>query len=81
VLEAFQSSASSELSVLNVSLHAGDSDARLGGPELIVRLELVDGLTRELLDKTLARLAQRWSASDVIATQVDSLTVQLVRSS
>lgn len=80
VLEAFQASASSELSVLNVSLHAGDSEARLSGPELIVRLELVDGLTREILDKTLARLAQRWAASDVIATQVDSLTVKLVRS-
>ena len=45
-----------------------------------MRLELVDGLTRELLDATLARLAQRWAANDVIATRVDSLPVQLVRS-
>lgn len=80
VLEAFQSSVSSELSVLSVSLVPGDPGAVLAGPELLVRLELVDGLTRELLDVTLSRLAQRWAASDIIATQVDSLTVKLVRS-
>lgn len=80
VLEAFQHSVGTELSVLSVSLAPGDPGAVLAGPELIVRLELVDGLTRELLDATLARLAQRWAASDVIATQVDSLTVRLIRS-
>ncbi len=80
VLEAFQLSAQTELSVLSVALVPGDPGAVLAGPELVVRLELVDGLTRALLDATLARLAQRWAASDVIATQVDSLTVKLVRS-
>ncbi len=80
VLEAFEASVRTELSVLSVALVAGDPAARLAGPELIVRLELIDGLTRELLDATLDRLAQRWAASEVIATQVDSLTVRLVRS-
>ncbi len=80
VREAFDVSIGTELSVLSVDLRAGDPDARLAGAELIVRLELVDGLTREVLDATLARLANRWAASDVIATQVDSLTVKLVRS-
>jgi hypothetical protein len=80
VREAFETSVGTELSVLSVTLIAGDPAARLVGPELIVRLELIDGLTRELLDATLARLAQRWAASEVIATQVDSLTVKLVRS-
>lgn len=80
VLEAFEASVRTELSVLSVTLVAGDPAARLAGPELVVRLELIDGLTRELLDATLSRLAQRWAASEVIATQVDSLTVKLVRS-
>ncbi|TFD26777.1 SseB family protein [Cryobacterium cryoconiti] len=80
VAEAFAESVASELSVLGVELAPGDPAARLAGPELVVRLELVDGLTRTELDATLARLAARWSASDLIATQVDSLTVQLVAS-
>ena len=77
---AFEESIATELSVLSVSLTAGDPHSRLAGPELIVRLELVDGLNRAVLDATLARLAARWAANDVIATGVDSLRVQLVAS-
>jgi hypothetical protein len=80
VADAFAASVATELSVLAVELAAGDPTARLAGPELIVRLELVDGLTQAELDVTLSRLAARWSASDVIATQVDSLRVQLAAS-
>lgn len=80
VAQAFAESIAPELSVLSVALAAGDPDGRLAGPELIVRLELVDGLTRTELDATLARLAARWAASDVIATGVDSLRVHLVAS-
>ena len=58
----------------------GDPDARLRGPELIVVLELVDGLEREVLDAVLARLAQRWAPDDRIAVLADSLTVKLRRS-
>ncbi|TFC16205.1 SseB family protein [Cryobacterium algoritolerans] len=77
VADAFAASIATELSVLGINLSAGDPEARLDGPELTVRLELVDGLTQAELDATLARLAARWSVSDVIATQVDSLRVQL----
>jgi hypothetical protein len=77
VLDAFLTSVRSELAVLNVRLAPGDPSARLGGPEVIVRLELIDGLTRAELDTTLNRLAQRWAASDIIATRVDSLRVKL----
>jgi hypothetical protein len=80
VAAAFSDSIATELAVLTVELASGDPDGRLAGPELIVRLELVDGLTQAELDATLARLAARWSASDVIATGVDSLRVQLVAS-
>lgn len=80
VATAFAETIATELSVLAVELAAGDPDGRLAGPELVVRLELVDGLTQSELDATLARLAARWSASDVIATGVDSLRVQLASS-
>ena len=77
VLDAFLTSARSELAVLDVRLAPGDPRARLAGPELVAHLELVDGLTRAELDTVLARLAQRWAASDAIATMVDSLAVRL----
>lgn len=78
VLAAFERSIGTELSVLGVDLEAGDPDARLAGPELVVRLTLVAGLSRTELDTVLQRLAARWAADDAIATLVDSLTVRLV---
>jgi hypothetical protein len=78
VRAAFERSIGTELSVIGVELEAGDPDARLAGPELVVRLELVGGLTRAELDAVLQRLAARWAADDAIATLVDSLTVRLV---
>ncbi|MET1051123.1 MAG: SseB family protein [Mycetocola sp.] len=81
VLGAFLTSVRTELAVLDVRLDAGDPSARLGGPEVVVRLELIDGLTRTELDATLNRLAARWAADDIIATRVDSLRVTLAASS
>lgn len=80
VFRALQESVAHELAVIDVSVAAGDPDARLRGPELVVVLELVDGLEREVLDAVLARLAQRWAADDRIAVLADSLTVKLRRS-
>jgi hypothetical protein len=80
VFEAFAQSISTELAVQDVHLIAGDPDARLVGPELIVSLELAEGLTQEELDAVLARLAHRWAASDTVAVRVDSLRVKLIAS-
>ena len=78
VLEAFLTSAEPEQAVLSVLLDAGDQDARLAGPELIVQLGLVAGLARPELDALLERLRRRWSDSTLIATRVDSLRVRVV---
>ena len=80
VFAAFSASIGSELGVHDVSLRSGDPDARLAGEDLVVRLELAQGLIQEELDAVLARLAKRWAADDVIATRVDSLRVQLAAS-
>lgn len=80
VLAAFRASIGPELGVHEVTLVPGDPASRLAGEELVVRLTLSAGLTREELDAILSRLAQRWAADDVIATRVDSLRVQLVAS-
>lgn len=72
-------SIATELAVVDVELEQGDPSARLRGPELVVRLELLAGLDQSELDAVLARLARRWAANDHIAVLVDSLTVKLVR--
>lgn len=79
VFTALQQSVAHELAVIDVHVSAGDPDARMRGPELIVTLELIDGLERETLDAVLSRLAQRWAADDRMAVLVDSLTVKLTR--
>ncbi len=80
VFAALHESVGGELAVLDLSVEAGDPSARLRGPELVVRLELIHGLDQAELDAVLNRLARRWAADDRIAVLVDSLTVKLIRS-
>lgn len=75
--QAFRGSAEGEPAVSSVTLSAGDADARLRGPELVVTLALVAGLDQSALDALLARLQERWSQSEVVANRVDSLAVRL----
>lgn len=79
VFAGLQASIGAELAVLDLAVSPGDPGARLRGPELVVRLELMPGLDQSELDAVLARLAKRWAADDRIAVLVDSLTVKLVR--
>jgi len=78
VLDAFAASATGESAARSVALIAGDADARLAGPELVVQLTLTPGLAKDELNALLARLQQRWAEDPVIAERVDSLTVQLL---
>ena len=80
VVTALRESIAHELAVIDVAVAPGDPDARLRGPELIVVLELVDGLEGGGRDGGVGRLAQRWAADDRIAVLADSLTVKLRRS-
>lgn len=80
VYEGLQRSIGGELAVLDLTVAAGDPDARLRGPELVVELHLIEGLEREELEAVTQRLARRWAADDRIAVLVDSLTVRLRRS-
>ena len=69
-----------EPAVVGVRLQAGDPEARLAGPELLVELTLVEGLDRAALDALLARLAERFAASSLVVDRVDSMGVRLARS-
>jgi hypothetical protein len=77
VLSAFMDAAEPETAVLAVQLAPGDPGSRLAGPELIVQLTLAPGLDRAALDAVLARLQERWAASETIAERVDSMRVVL----
>lgn len=79
VFTGLQQSVGAELAVLDFAVEAGDPTGRLRGPELIVHLQLMQGLEQDELDAVLARLARRWAADDRIAVLVDSLTVKLHR--
>jgi hypothetical protein len=80
VYRGLQESIAGELAALDLAVEAGDPTARLRGPELVVHLQLMDGLAQEELDAVLARIARRWAADDRVAVLVDSLTVKLHRS-
>jgi hypothetical protein len=77
VLSAFIASAEPEEAIVAVQLAPGDPDARLAGPELLVHLTIMSGLDRTTLNELLARVQQRWAASEIIAERVDSMRVQL----
>lgn len=79
VFAGLQESIGGELAVIDLAVESGDPDARLRGPELVVRLQLIHGLEPAELDAVLSRLAARWAADDRIAVLVDSLTVKLIR--
>lgn len=80
VLREFVASAAPEPVVRELYLAPGDPDARLAGPELIVRIALDEGMDKPTLDALVGRLRDRWTNNETIAERVDSLKVQLVAS-
>jgi hypothetical protein len=79
VLAEFMAAADGEGAIVAIQLAPGDPDARLAGPELIVQLSLLEGLDEIALAELLGREQDRWSASEIIAERVDSMTVKLAR--
>ncbi|HEY0261316.1 MAG TPA: SseB family protein [Lacisediminihabitans sp.] len=81
VLAEFVASAEPEPAVSAVVLDAGDPDARLAGPELLVGLAVRPGLERAELDGLLSRLQERWGASPLLTARVDSMRVRVTAAS
>ena len=75
VQRAFAESVASEPLISAVHLAPGDPQYRLIAPEVDVVLMLTQAPGREDLTELLARLQERWQASSVIASRVDSLRV------
>jgi hypothetical protein len=76
VADAFGASVADEPVVEAIGLAAGDPEARLAGPELIVLLRVASDATDDARRTLLARLQERWAADELIATRVDSIAVR-----
>jgi hypothetical protein len=81
VAAEFEHSIGGESAAVAVRLAAGDPDATLRGPELVVELAIQPGLDQPALTELLERLQSRWASSELIAARVDSLAVKLLAAS
>ncbi|WP_066042996.1 SseB family protein [Herbiconiux solani] len=77
VIGAFERSIQGEPVVAGILVIAGDAQARLSAPELVVVLALAPGLDQQQLQSLVASLQENWAADEVIANRVDSLSVRL----
>jgi hypothetical protein len=77
VLDAFLAAGTQEEALRAIQLAPGDPDARLAGPELLVRLSVRAGLEKDELDALLGRLQRAWAADPLIVARVDSIGVTL----
>lgn len=79
VLEAFMRPAGEVPSIKSLVLMPGDPTSRLRGPEVIVQLEVIDGLDAAKLKEITDWLSERWREDATIAQRVDSIGVRCVR--
>jgi hypothetical protein len=79
VRAAFEASIADEPDARHITLGPGDPRQRLQAEELVVRLRLRPGLDEPTLQRTVARITERWAAAPAIAEGVDSMALQLVR--
>lgn len=80
VLDAFLRPAAELPSIKSLVLVPGDPHSRLAGPEILVQLEVIDGLEAADLQEMADWLGEQWRADETIMAEVDSIGVRFVRS-
>jgi hypothetical protein len=75
VLAEYRSGALVEGVVVDLTIATGDPTSRLAGSELVVTIFVKPGLASADLEVVLYRIMERWAASELIATAVDSMTL------
>ena len=78
VLQAFLGASSDEEALVGLAISPGYRGARLGTPEIVVRLAVRAGLDQVQLEELLQRLQASWQADPVIVDRVDSMSVSVV---
>jgi hypothetical protein len=71
----FERAISAEASIAGVEMSSLDPQSRLAGPELKVELKVFAGLSKEELEQVLHRVTEKWAASEVISSSVDSMAL------
>jgi hypothetical protein len=61
--------------VVKLEIATGDPMSRLAGSELIVTLFVKPGLASSELEVIMYRIMEKWAASQLIATTVDSMSL------
>lgn len=77
VFDEFNSAISEEELVVELKLDTADPMSRLAGSEVVVTLFVKPGLGASELEVIMHRIMERWSASQVIASCVDSMTLMV----
>ncbi len=75
VLAEYKKGALVEEHVVDLTTAAGDPTSRLAGSELVVTIFVKQGLASADLEVILHRIMERWAASELIASAVDSMTL------
>jgi hypothetical protein len=78
VLQAFLAASTNEEALVGLAIAPGYRGARLGSPEIVVRLAVRAGLDQDELGALLRRLQAAWQADALIVDQVDSMSVSVV---
>lgn len=77
VLAAFAEVVATDQRIADVLVQSGDPDARMHGPEIVLRLRLRPGLDQAALHELLDGVQRRIAASTVVADRVDSMSLKL----
>jgi biotin operon repressor len=77
VFDEFNSAIAGEELVVELKLDTADPMSRLAGSEVVVTLFVKPGLVASELEVIMHRIMERWSASEVIASCVDSMTLMV----
>jgi hypothetical protein len=60
-------------------VHSGDISRTLSGPEVVVSLALVPGLSQEVLTNVLGEISASWTANALLQARVDGLGIKVVQ--
>lgn len=65
--------------VVSFTVHSGDMSCTLSGPEVVVSLALVPGLSADELTTMLGEISTSWSANTLLQARVDGLGIKVVQ--
>jgi len=65
--------------VVSFTVHSGDISRTLSGPEVVVSLALVPGLSADELTTMLGEISASWTANALLQARVDGLGIKVVQ--